>query len=175
MRICTKYCLIIQQKKRIYPSPYPIFLLFLLYFCGIIRQYFVQILIVSAHGGATSLNRISHKTIFCTDTHTVLNRISLGIIFVSVRLYYCNVFLFMKIINRFRVGITPPQYIFFFPHFFVWFIYVIIIIIIMSSCKRGFCGGSPTLNMFMIFINRKTPNYKKRRETKTKLPGDSPF
>ena len=39
-------------------------------FCGI-RRYFVQILIVSAHGGATALNRLSRKTIFCTDPHCV--------------------------------------------------------------------------------------------------------
>ena len=39
-------------------------------FCGI-RRYFVKILIVSAHGGAIALNRISHKTIFLTYPHYV--------------------------------------------------------------------------------------------------------
>ena len=58
-----------------YPSLYPILLLFSLYFCGI-RQYFLQILVVSAHGGPTALNRIHHKTIFCTDPHCVSSWIS---------------------------------------------------------------------------------------------------
>ena len=62
----------------------------------------------------------------------------------------------MKIINMFWFGIPPPQPI------FRQDIIIIIIIIINGeklnnqSGKRG-CGGViPTLNMFMIFMNRKT-------------------
>ena len=74
----------------------------------------------------------------------------------------------------FRVEITPPQPLFFFLIFFVWFLSVIIIMI-MSSCKRSYVAGILTLNMFNIFMNRKTYNYQKQEETKTKLSGDSPF
>ena len=65
----------------------------------------------------------------------------------------------MKIINMFRVGITQPQSLSFPPPLFFWFIYVVIIIIIMFSWKRGCGGGVPTLNMFMVLMNRKTSNY----------------
>ena len=50
-------------------------------FCGIIRWHFAQI---RSWRSYTSLNMISHKTIFCTDPHTDLNRLSLGDFFVSV-------------------------------------------------------------------------------------------
>ena len=102
------------------PPSYPILLLFSICFCGI-RQYFVHILIVSARGGATALNRISHKTIFCTCHLCVRswNNYSLKQDFpwqkiVSVWLCSSNVFLFNKIINMFRVGITS-QPLFFIP------------------------------------------------------------
>ena len=45
---------------------------------------------------------------------TALNRLSIGNFFVSVCFYQFNVILFIKIINMFRVGITPPQPLFFF-------------------------------------------------------------
>ena len=73
----------------------------------------------------------------------------------------------------FRVGITP-QPLFFFPWVFAWFLSVFIIINT-SSWKRGCSGGDPTLKIFIIFVNRKTSDYQKRRETETKFPGDSLF
>ena len=73
----------------------------------------------------------------------------------------------------FRVGIPPPQPL----------VQEDIIIIINTERnqtinyrenKRG-CGGVvPTLNMFMIFMNRKTLNEYKQTETK-KNPMDSLF
>ena len=103
-----------------YSPPYTILLLFSLYFCGI-RRYFLQILIVSAHGGPTSLYSISHKTKFHIDPHCVSSWISYRLrqafpwqFLVSVCLYQFNIFLFNKNINMFRVGIKPPQHILFF-------------------------------------------------------------
>ena len=43
----------------------------------------------------------------------------------------------------------------FFPLFFVWFLSVFIIIIF-SYCVKVCGGGIPTMNIFMIFMNRNT-------------------
>ena len=66
----------------------------------------------------------------------------------------------MKNINIFRVGITPTQ-----PRFQEDIIIIIIIIIpetnkkiIRGGNKIGCSGDIPTLNMCMIFMNRKTLN-----------------
>ena len=144
-----------------YLPPYPILLLYSLYFCGI-RQYFVHILIMLAHVGATASNMLSNKTIFFTYPHCVSSWISYSLkhnfpwnCFASICLYQFNVFLFIKTINMFRIGITPPQPLFFLSLIFVLFL-SIIIIIIMYHWKRYFGGGISTLKMFMILMNRKT-------------------
>ena len=70
--------------SQIYPPLYTILLSFSLYFYGI-RQYLLQILILSAHGGATALKVFSTRRYFVhiliVSAHGAaisLNRISLG-------------------------------------------------------------------------------------------------
>ena len=57
-------------------------------FCGI-RWYFLHILIVSYHGGATALNRLSHKTIFSTGPHCVRSRSNYSLKQDSPWIFFC--------------------------------------------------------------------------------------
>ena len=116
-----------------YLPPYPILLLYSLYFCGI-RQYFVHILIMLAHVGATASNMLSNKTIFFTYPHCVSSWISYSLknnfpwnCFASICLYQFNVFLFIKTINMFRIGITPPQH---FPPNFLFGLFLCLLLIL---------------------------------------------